>query len=187
MHIETDDFALAQGALLMTYFTPPNDTTAHTYWLRIAIQSAKDLSAHDSRGHIGLEQRRVDSLKRLWWCCIVRDRTLCLGLRRPLQIPKSALMHGLAYLKIDRATHKTPASVVYTGAARRALEYAFHLLCELSIIMTDTLELLYPSWAASPSVTHESTSTNILEALRIAEQQLDTWVRIQFQLSFGLR
>ncbi|KAG7110769.1 Cutinase transcription factor 1 beta like protein [Verticillium longisporum] len=69
----------------------------NTAWLSFAIHQARCAKAHlawdielavkssDSSSQRNLHD--IQMLKRLWWCCIIRDRFLSIGMRRSMQIP----------------------------------------------------------------------------------------------------
>jgi hypothetical protein len=90
---------LAQAALLLSHWSP-NFTQAfkkaNSIWLSIAIQSAKSAEApyFATKAPVSpvtdpIQFKRQNVLKRLWWCCIIRDRIMCLGLRRSLKITRA--------------------------------------------------------------------------------------------------
>lgn len=88
---------MAQAALLLTFY-PGNQQTwstqTNTSWLSKAIQHCKVMKAHQtvstsSGGSCKSQEpdKRRILMRRIWWCCITRDRMLSLGLHRELQIP----------------------------------------------------------------------------------------------------
>lgn len=84
---DREPISTAQGALLLSYHPPiRNHNKINTFWLGIAIQFPKDAGAHHYHTVINISDHQKNALKRLWWCCILRDRIISLGVRRPLQI-----------------------------------------------------------------------------------------------------
>ncbi|UPL02999.1 hypothetical protein LCI18_013933 [Fusarium solani-melongenae] len=152
---------LAQAALLLSFWSPnPSEpqslasTTkkANTRWLGVAIQQAKAAGAHiqasplphpPSVQLVGDKDRNL--LRRLWWCCIIRDRTLALGLRRSLQVSRlhfdfdQAIPLGFADLmdEVER-------SMVYDAKTKWYLMELFVQFVELCSVLTDVITLLYP-------------------------------------------
>ncbi|KIW00945.1 uncharacterized protein PV09_07471 [Verruconis gallopava] len=174
--VEMDSLAIAQGSLLLTYYTPLEDPRAHSYWLSIAIQHSKLVHAHDYRTYAQFPAERTVPLKRLWWCCIVRDRSLSLGLRRPLQISKAAVDPMPPPLSEQDIAAEMSNSRIYSTASKQDLLQTFNKLCMLSIYLTDAIEIMYPTWEACSStlpskVSFEQKKQRLLEA----ESQLDEW------------
>ena len=83
---ERDPQVIAQGALLLAYYSTNSERHLNTFWLSIAIQSAKADGAHRYAEDETLTRYETQMKKRLWWCCVLRDRILPLGVLRPLQI-----------------------------------------------------------------------------------------------------
>ncbi|KAF3771370.1 hypothetical protein M406DRAFT_248577 [Cryphonectria parasitica EP155] len=148
---------VSQTALLLSYWTPPvrTETKPNSVWLSIAIQNAKNASAPyyatlspsqagSSANNIA-EAKRINILKRLWWCCIIRDRILPLGLRRGIQITRAHFdfeKHPpLGLMDLDDEIHR---SAVYTPDAKRELIRIFSRVLDLCVILTDVLVLVFP-------------------------------------------
>lgn len=152
---ESSLICLAQTAILLSYWSPnwaqatkkPNSS-----WLSIAIQNAKSAEAHLQSSlpsfspiHQPVEYKKQNTLKRLWWCCVLRDRILPLGLRRSIQISRAHFdldaNSGLGYAdladEIDR-------SKVYNSEAKRSLIDLLVHLVDLCSVLTDLLTLVYP-------------------------------------------
>ncbi|RTE70049.1 hypothetical protein BHE90_015560 [Fusarium euwallaceae] len=77
--LEPSKVATAQAALLLTYWTPPlkADSKPNTMWLMIAIENARRCQADrlsDASQFSLLPTSEKSTLRRLWWCCIIRDR-----------------------------------------------------------------------------------------------------------------
>ncbi|KAF4465840.1 N-terminal binuclear Zn cluster-containing DNA binding domain-containing [Fusarium albosuccineum] len=141
---ESSTVDLARGALLLAFW-PGTFGSGHpnpnSVWLTRAIQHAKCLGAN--KAWSGLEESRkppdapdITSLKRLWWCCIIRDRSLSLGLRRYIQIPGR-------YPPLEDEDFKSEldGSLVYTPDTKAQLFKIFQRLMVFSNIVTDLLQL----------------------------------------------
>jgi hypothetical protein len=91
----TATHALAQAALLLCYWSPPwrqpTGLTPNTLWLVHAVQYAYSHHAHLYQKWDGTETdpSNLRLWKRIWWCCIIRDRIISLGLRRAPQITRN--------------------------------------------------------------------------------------------------
>ncbi|KAI1077410.1 fungal-specific transcription factor domain-containing protein [Whalleya microplaca] len=146
--------SLSQTALLLTYWTPNwshATKKTNTAWLGIAIQNAKSADAHlysampTFYGVDDPAKHKQNTLKRLWWCCIIRDRILALGMRRSLQISRAQFDFnantGLGYADLaDEVEH----SKVYNAETKRRLVEIFIQIGELCSVLTDLLTLVFP-------------------------------------------
>lgn len=90
----TPTYALAQASLLLSFWTPPGrlptGVTPNTSWLVNAIQIAyaHHANLYQQWSKTSQEDQHLRLWKRIWWCCIIRDRSMSLGLRRAPQITR---------------------------------------------------------------------------------------------------
>lgn len=148
---------LSQAALLLTHgcpdVIPDQGKPTNTAWLQVAIGHARAISADaydDANSEEGETTRDEEvyhdslCLKRLWWCCIIRDRIITLCFRQPIQIcqadfdfvKKNPL--GLADLKGDM-----DGVEAYSVQSKNVIVSITTLLAELCVRLTDTHELVY--------------------------------------------
>ncbi|KAF4334977.1 cutinase transcription factor 1 beta [Fusarium beomiforme] len=152
---DPDPISIAQSALLLTYWCPTfrsGPSKVNSRWLRIAIQHAKSCEADKydvpSQGlHISQQDfKRRNILKRIWWCCIIRDRIMPLCVRRNIQITNDhfdfAICSPLGY---DDLVDELDASRVYNIATKHKLILTLERLTELCVTLTDVLGLVYPT------------------------------------------
>ncbi|KAK6066564.1 fungal specific transcription factor domain-containing protein [Seiridium cupressi] len=139
-----DKIAKAQGALMLTYHADHAGELISTYWLDTAIYFAREAHADrpcDPNADISPIGR---VRKRLWWCCVLRDSIMSLGLRRRLSITPSRRGNMTDYaLTEDYFKHEIWNSQVCTPDEKQVLIRLFMTLCKLGIILIDVLELLY--------------------------------------------
>jgi hypothetical protein len=113
-------------------------------WLSIAIQHARDAEAHNYKAFSGHPAEYI-ARKRLWWCCIIRDRLFSLGMRRPIQITSAQFdvgrESGLGYYDLVGEVHR---SQVHDVSMKARLVDTLELLVQLCTILTDVLELAFP-------------------------------------------
>jgi hypothetical protein len=174
--VEKDPIAIAQGALLLTYYTPKEDPRFQNFWLGVAIQQAREVHAHDYRTYQGLSHSHAVVLKRLWWGCVLRDRSLALGLRRSLQIPRTAMQTSPPCLEEPDLYSEVFGSRVYLPTVKRSWMSWVNLHCQLAIYLTDILEISYPTWGfGSFAETDVETLERNIVQLTAAERQLDKW------------
>lgn len=133
----------------------------NTVWLSIAIQNAKNAEApyHATLPWMGRspEAKRNNVLKRLWWCCIIRDRILPLGLRRGIQITRAHFdfeeHRPLGLMDLEDEIHR---SLVYNPDAKRELIRILSHILDLCVILTDVLLLVFPLDGALDQVNRRS-------------------------------
>ncbi|EFX01579.1 c6 zinc finger domain containing protein [Grosmannia clavigera kw1407] len=81
---EPDRISLLQAVLLMTYwYESPDDDKDTWYWMGVALTMAQVAGLHRNPEslRIPIEEKRLR--RRLWWSCVMRDKLLALGIRRP--------------------------------------------------------------------------------------------------------
>ncbi|KAI1628071.1 hypothetical protein EDD37DRAFT_291051 [Exophiala viscosa] len=125
-NIEGGNLAKAQGALLMTYHVPLNEPQVNSYWLGIAIHLA-----------------RAEGADR--WCCIIRDRTMALGLRRSILIISASFEKIWPLLTEEDLNHETSRSWICNASVKAKLSRSLSSLCKLCVVLTSILQLLYPA------------------------------------------
>lgn len=114
---------------------------------------------------------RANNLKRLWWCCILRDRTLSLGLRRNLQITEP-------YRVPDPSDFEDQIgrSLIYDTRTQRRLTSIFIHMIELSTVLTKLL----PSMFCPGDELQNSEFTNSSEPTELTEhiEALQEWYSV---------
>ncbi|RDW77465.1 hypothetical protein BP6252_05518 [Coleophoma cylindrospora] len=141
----SEPIEIAQGALLLTYYSSEREQHANTTWLRTAIQFASTVNAHLYHKSAGLPQKEYDMKKRLWWCCILRDRILPLGLRRSIQITRDTFDFNQEPLSKEDLEPEFDHSCVYSSETKRYLAEVFTAQLKLAVELTDVMSLVYPS------------------------------------------
>ncbi|KAJ2893455.1 uncharacterized protein MKZ38_008663 [Zalerion maritima] len=149
--IESSPVAIARAALLLSYWTPPAraDLKPNSTWLSVAVQNARNARAdYDSamaRDVLEAPGKESATLSRLWWCCIMRDRILSLGLRRSIQITKTTFdvekHYSKGCLHLQDEVHR---SRLYSPATKQALAGVLVRTVRLCVIMTDVILLAFP-------------------------------------------
>lgn len=150
---EQDSFTMAQGALLLSYYSTNSERHLNTFWLSIAIQSARANRAHLYNKDKSLTRYKRQMKKRLWWCCVLRDRILPLGVRRSLQITHSQLNSAGQELTEEDLEEDIGSSEVYDIETQHLLAKILVAQCKLAIEMTDVITMLYPVDGANLAIT----------------------------------
>jgi hypothetical protein len=115
---------LTQAAVILSHWSPFDDTEeVNIFWVDEAFQNALHSRLHASF-------RRLN--RRVWWCCLVRNRLTALGLRRPDTLKHIRYVKGFDALDIDTSESPGCCSI---GQIRLLLQKLFVQLCVLSEIM----------------------------------------------------
>ncbi|KAF8462143.1 fungal-specific transcription factor domain-containing protein [Kalaharituber pfeilii] len=85
---EPDRMSLVQALLLMTYwYETPDDQKDTWHWMGVAISLSHTIGLHrNPENSTALDAKRKKLWKRIWWSCVMRDRLVALGMRRPTRI-----------------------------------------------------------------------------------------------------
>ncbi len=87
--------------------------------------------------------------KRLWWCCVLRDRILPLGVRRPLQITHNHLNSAGQELTEEDLEEEIGKSEVYDTETQHLLVKLLLAQCKLAVELTDVITMVYPADGAN--------------------------------------
>ncbi|KAJ5226530.1 hypothetical protein N7468_007755 [Penicillium chermesinum] len=144
--VENDPLCRSQALALLSYESSSSDPSGNSTWLALAIQYARmvNANAYDHMPKNG--SYKVSDLKRLWWCLILRDRIIALGMRRPLQIlPGHFCVNSASHLEVEDLRDEINASKVYEPQAKRALAALLSSQCRLAAVLTPLIMILHPS------------------------------------------
>lgn len=147
---------MAQAALLLSHWCPSSghdDEKTNSTWLRVAIQHARAAGA-DCHPPNAVQHSCIDTLlggnkqnilKRIWWCCVIRDRIIALYLRRGIQITQRNFdFVSNRALGFEDLSDETLSSRVFSANTKRDLITIVALMVELCVCLTDVLQLVYP-------------------------------------------
>lgn len=143
---ETPPLSIAQASLLLTFTSLSASRKPNISWLTIAIENAKIAEAHlyASIPASSILPNERNILKRVWWCCILRDRSTGLLMRRPIQITKHHFHFTSHPLCVADLEDEFERSRVYDPATKRRLAEILAHWIELNIALTDILMLVSP-------------------------------------------
>ncbi|CAG9992240.1 unnamed protein product [Clonostachys byssicola] len=151
MNSELSSFTISQAALLLTSWTPPANPRGmkpNTQWLSIAIEHARAEGAHLYGQQRGLSSEGSSAhqalAKRIWWCCIIRDRILSLGVRRRIQIDRESFdFDSNRRLNHSDLAGEVDGSGVYCKKAKISLIRILLRIVDLCVSLTDLLNLAH--------------------------------------------
>ncbi|KAI9715772.1 MAG: hypothetical protein M1812_005771 [Candelaria pacifica] len=84
---EPDRLSIVQALLLMTYWHDNTDDEKDTWhWMGVAISLSYTIGLHRNPDSSTMSVKRQRLWKRIWWSCLMRDRLVALGMRRPTRI-----------------------------------------------------------------------------------------------------
>lgn len=90
--------------------------------------------------------KRQNVLKRVWWCCIIRDRIMPLCVRRNIQITRELFdFDSNPPLGYEDLVDELESSRVYNTTTKHTLMVTLERLTELCVCLTDVLTLVYPT------------------------------------------
>ncbi|KAJ5484048.1 hypothetical protein N7539_005844 [Penicillium diatomitis] len=143
--VEEDHLRISQALTLLTYQSSGTDHLSNSTWLGLAIQQARLANAHLYYRCPPKAKYKRSDLKRLWWCIMIRDRIISLGMRRPLQIPPTQFdIMTRDPLEIDDLSDEIHTSRVYDADTKRVLCRIMTSLCQLVSSLTSLIDALYP-------------------------------------------
>jgi hypothetical protein len=121
---------LVQATLLLTIWAPSDSSPdINSFWLDRAIDHATKL---------GLPQSRIPGHRIVWWCCIVRNRVLALGLRRPHKLRCLPVPPPLTCADFTIVTSRAFTTYIKGNLLAAELFLAF---CKLSDIIESVVKL----------------------------------------------
>ncbi|PVH74660.1 hypothetical protein DL98DRAFT_658625 [Cadophora sp. DSE1049] len=135
--LTTDQVVLTQICLILSLWSPGwIGTQNNSYWLDMAFKHAtcerlwevklNDLNKKDDPNN----RNRL-----LWWCCLIRDRVLALGMRRPHRLHKApSLTHDHLITSSDFGLEAQYPSYLDVESKQLAM-LSFIWFCKLSKIM----------------------------------------------------
>ena len=118
---EQNRISVVQALVLMSlwYLTPDDQMDAH-HWLQIAVSIAHRASLNRDPTFMNLSEDERRLRKRIWWCCLIRDPLLALGLKRSIIImPEDHNVPGLTLDDFDVEN----ANMSHAGLAKLGLEW----------------------------------------------------------------
>lgn len=146
-------------------------------WLGIALHYARDAGAHryssllSNASQLSPKQEKLCGvLKRLWWCCVIRDRLMPLTSRRTIKITHANFnFSGNAVLAGADLLEEVDKSRVYDTSTKRFLAEIMAKLVELCVILTEVLTLTFPMYDnALRTSTHPATEESRIGECRMA-------------------
>ncbi|CAG7988360.1 unnamed protein product [Penicillium salamii] len=164
--------AKSQGAVMLTHYTSADDPRCGSLWVSIAIENAMLIGTQLSSP---LEDISIPLKKRLWWSILLRDRSLCIGLRRQPQVT-SVISHGwCGWLTAEDFAEEMHNSEVYSYEAKMQLIVALQQQCELAVLVTDLASLVFTHPRHSRLHLSMVDFQKLISSMTSIKESLDNW------------
>ncbi|KAL4928917.1 Zn(II)2Cys6 transcription factor [Aspergillus undulatus] len=174
LRAESSPLYKAQGAVLLSHQVSPDDPQTGSLWLVNATQSTV-LVGQQPVSFAGDLQNAMT--KRLWWSILLRDRCLCLGLRRRTQITSKHFNAETSYLEEADFADEISSSRVYDENSKRILFETLQHQCRLAVLVSDMASFMFTSnGVSSPSLSFKGFQSHRCEIKRLRNQLLH-WKR----------
>ncbi|PKY06946.1 hypothetical protein P168DRAFT_278962 [Aspergillus campestris IBT 28561] len=182
-HHENNKITLIQSVLLMSYwFADTRDRSDSWHWVGVASSLGQTIGLHrDPGSSFNIPRFHRRQWRRVWWCCVHRDRWISLGMGRPTRIKMSDCDQPplTADDLVDESSQVLPVQGgKYADLAKRCDELAptFVEALKLSMILGEMLDRLY---SASPAL--QMADIHVWEtALQSWHQNLGAESRVDF-------
>ncbi|KFG87983.1 hypothetical protein MANI_028141 [Metarhizium anisopliae] len=178
--IKTEDRPryLSSAAVLLTFYTPPTNAHAANSWLDRAIQLGKLAETHPKTCKESVKQPNAQPTwkKRLWWSILIRDRSLCLGLRRKPLMTSKELKFVSSPIEDEELMREICESRVYDRPTKHVLAGIFREQCQLGLLLTAMVSL-----GAAPNKTSCSSASQdeidaIFSTISLTKKALADWM-----------
>ncbi|KAL4877063.1 hypothetical protein BJY04DRAFT_222385 [Aspergillus karnatakaensis] len=163
LHAEDRPYPQAQGCILLTLHTSASEPQISSLWLTRAIQNAMIIGCQPGPS----EDIEPSLKKRLWWSIILRDRSLCLGLRRRPQVTSFDMGMVTELPDEDDFADEIHNSPVYSPEIKRMMLKVLQEQCRLAVLLSEMITFVFASHGiAAPSLTHEQFQEELTKIAR---------------------
>ncbi|EEU38002.1 uncharacterized protein NECHADRAFT_84388 [Fusarium vanettenii 77-13-4] len=169
-----DHVSMAQSALLLTHRCSSSghgEQKASSIWLGRAIQHAKILKANECTS---ASLQNQNTLRRIWFSCILRDRILSLCLRRMVQISPACFDRHADYdMSYDDFSDEIQRSRVYDADSKRPLITMMLLMADLCLCLSNILTVAHSVRDPAGPQSHDSARKTM--QIWECKKDLETW------------
>jgi hypothetical protein len=175
--VEKNSLARVQTSLLLSLQSKIEDQTLNSAWLTRAIRYARLANAHTYYHDVPETEPYLEK-KKLWWCCILRDRMITIGVRRKIQVTHDDFDFDQAGLEENDFIEEKSNSQVYSPDTKTILAQIIAAQCELAVSQTPTMMAAYQfdhsQQSGTPALPNMLTAMNGIERART---ELAVWSR----------
>lgn len=167
----------AQTATLLTFHASTNDFQSASLWLSHAIQAATAATSERQARHIKKQRDKEQSLhNRLWWSILIRDRSLCLALRRQAQVLSFELRMITDLPDEESFKAEIHGSQVYSPDTKRMLFTIFREQCQIALLLTEMVSIVFGTHGLSwPSFISRDCLQSRLAILQKTRTSMRLW------------
>lgn len=133
-----------------------------------AIESAMLIDAQPS---LVIDNFGKSLKKRLWWSILLRDRSLCIGLRRRPQV----YVEYWDWLEEDDFEEEIQYSQVYDKATKRQLFQVLQEQCRLAVLLSDLVSLVFVPRGISSCFLTMAEFEGMMSTIERINQSLVEW------------
>lgn len=176
--MEERKLARVQASLLLSHWVPAlsvNPSRGNIYWLSGAIAIAKEMGLHLNASISRYGSSDWKLLKRVWWCCVLRDAFLAITYRRPPTIRLND--YDIPPLMWDDVMDDPEESDIYDRNAEHQLANMFAHLTRMAPLVCKVLEARF-SPATRPRTDQSlSAGLNFLLDVERTNTELGIWYK----------
>ncbi|CAG9977511.1 unnamed protein product [Clonostachys byssicola] len=178
-NLERDSFVLAQTCLLLSLQATLFEPSLNSMWLSKAISHAEHAGANKYFNQAPMDAGRILENKRLWWCCILRDRMIAVGVRRSIQVTPDRFDFTNPGLEEADLAEEIDTSEVYGPEMKSLLLRIIVAQCALAVAMTWTMAVVYPTGDSSSQSLSSAVSQLVTSMMEIerGNTELAVWAR----------
>lgn len=113
--------------------------------------------------------------KRLWWSILLRDRSICIGLRRRPQITSSTFFGCNDLPNMEDFEEELHNSLVYDYETKQRLLIAFRRQCELAALLTNLSCLVFDTLQTRKSSLSFIEFQSLISNIKTIKRSLSDW------------
>ncbi|KAJ6000853.1 Transcription factor [Penicillium waksmanii] len=172
LNAETKPSAKTQGAIFLTHHTSAEAPQAGSLWLSRAIENAMMIDSHPSAIFENFPQHLT---RRIWWTILLRDRSLCIGLRRRPQVVSIDIYGCRDWLSEDDFCEELHSSKVHGYHTKIQLLIALQEQCGLAVLLTDLVSLVFTPGVTAMTKSSVAELRRNLKRVEDIKQSLVQW------------
>ena len=173
---EGEPLVRAQAATLLTFHSSTNDFQSASLWLTHAIQAAITITSNKESQIEKPNGKEKSVHDRLWWSILIRDRSLCLALRRKPQVLSFELRMITDLPDEESFQAEIHGSQVYDPDVKRMLFTILQEQCQLAVLLTEMVSIVFGTHGLSfPSFISRDGFQDRLAILQKTKTSLCLW------------
>lgn len=156
---------------MLTHYTSPDDPRSGSLWVAIAIENAMLIDNQPSSP----EYVSIALRKRLRWSILLRDRSLCIGLRRRPQVTPVMFQGCSNWLSVEDFEEEMHHSEVYSYETKKEILMALEQQCQLAVLVTDLAALIFTNPQTSKRRLSMLDFKGLISNIKSIKESLENW------------